>query len=536
MNACIAKWPIAVPALLAAWSAAAVAEKSAEKNPWLADSTYALPHSNSAQQDATLIAGPLGRTRRLSPQELDYVHLGPAHFGAFISGPYADGRRVIWSNGLNGVYKLDHDSFRVLAHLAPEDVTKSYDEAEADERIAWFDDSNEGLLALVKAARAGSMLRDLSGVYTMLDKDGRFYVGDKARSVRAYGDAMEGKPDSPIVLKGRYDIPAPVTGNLIGINMTYDGWIVVATEHGYLVAISRDLKQSRWVRLPHAEVAEAASGRPGYGWIRNSFAIDRNNAIYVASRDHLHKVVWTGERLSVDERDGAWSEPYPNTRGEGTGSTPVLMGFGEGEDHFVVFTDGNVLMNVTLMWRDAIPPEWKTLPGLPSRRIAASAPATMGKLNLQAIQSEQAVVVAGYGALVVNNQPRNVPWFLPQRAVPLLISFLGSSPRYQPYGAEKFQWNPQTRKLGLAWVAEQISSPSCVPMVSLGSRRLYLIGARENQWTLEALNWDTGAEDFHWIVGGQRYNSLFAGTLLDQAGRILYGTPWGRVRLRPEQP
>ena len=32
---------------------------------------------------------------------------------------------------------------------------------------------------------------------------------------------------------------------------------------------------------------------------------------------------------------------------------------------------------------------------------------------------------------------------------------------------------------------------------------------------------------------GQRYNPLFSGTLLDEAGRIHYGTPWGRVRLAP---
>ena len=40
-------------------------------------------------------------------------------------------------------------------------------------------------------------------------------------------------------------------------------------------------------------------------------------------------------------------------------------------------------------------------------------PADMGDPDLREIQSEQSVVVAGYGALVVNNVPRNVPWYLP---------------------------------------------------------------------------------------------------------------------------
>ena len=70
-------------------------------------------------------------------------------------------------------------------------------------------------------------------------------------------------------------------------------------------------------------------------------------------------------------------------------------------------------------------------------------------------------------------------------------------------------------------------------MVSAGSDRVYLIGAHDNQWVLEAIDWSSGASDFHYTIGGQRYNVLFSGTLLDEAGRIHYGTPWGRVRLAP---
>jgi hypothetical protein len=65
---------------------------------------------------------------------------------------------------------------------------------------------------------------------------------------------------------------------------------------------------------------------------------------------------------------------------------------------------------------------------------------------------------------------------------------------------------------------------------------VYLIGARDNQWTLEAMDWSTGESEFHYVIGGQRYNPMFSGTLLDEEGRIHYGTPWGRVRLNPELP
>jgi hypothetical protein len=328
-----------------------------------------------------------------------------------------------------------------------------------------------------------------------------------------------------------FQLPAQATGPMMGVNMTYDGWLIVATEHGYMAAIKRDFSDYKLIRLQHSQGAENKATRDtGYGWIRNAFAIDKDGGIYIASQDHMHKVVWTGDELTTDEAAGAWAVRYKNSWTHGTGATPSLMGFGD-EDPFVVITDGEPQMNMVLFWRNAIPADWQQLPDAPERRIAGQLPVTMDDPELTEIQSEQSVVVAGYGALVVNNKPRNIPWYLPERAASLLISYLGSNPQHQPYGVQKFVWNPQLRQLEYAWVNKQVSSPSCVPMVSVGSDTAYLIGARDNQWTLEAINWQTGESRFHHTIGGQRYNVLFAGTLIDEDGRIHYGTPWGRVRL-----
>jgi hypothetical protein len=143
--------------------------------------------------------------------------------------------------------------------------------------------------------------------------------------------------------------------------------------------------------------------------VRNGVAIDPEGGLYIASQRHMHKLVWTGEQLSTDPADGAWTASYLNGWGHGTGATPSLMGFGA-EDRFVVITDGEPLMNVVLFWRDAIPDGWQAPAGAPERRIAGMLPADMGDPEIEAIQSEQSVVVAGHGALVVNNVPRNVPW------------------------------------------------------------------------------------------------------------------------------
>ena len=500
----------------------------APKNFFLADGVNPIPHGDPSQQDATAIAGPLDESRRLLPEEIQYVFTGPASIGAYTSSRYPDGRRVLWLNNINGVMKVDEQTYEILAHL-PSDGAAIYTEGFAEDFIAAFNTDN-GPRAIPKAGKAAAILKDLSGIYAVLDRDNRFYVADKDGSITVYGDAVEGDASSEIVIKGQFQMLSEAAGPTVGMNMTYDGWIVLPTEQGYLVAVSRDLSEHRLVRLRHAEEEGTTPQGVGYGWIRNSLAVDHAGGIYVASRNHMHKVIWTGDGLSTDEKDGAWTARYPNSTGRGTGSTPSLMGFGP-EDRFVIITDGNTLMNVTLFWRDDIPKDWRQLEGAPSHRIAGLAPVTMGELNLSAIQTEQSAVVGGYGVFVVNNDPRNRPEKIPAG---LLIGHLGSNPMFQPFGVEKFQWDPKTRRFASAWVNTKVSSPNAVPWVSLGSNRIYFIGARDNEWTLEALDWDTGKSDFHYIIGDQRFNSLYSGVVINDDGSVMYGTSWGRAKIRPK--
>jgi hypothetical protein len=519
-------------ALVATNALAEVAERP-PRNPFLADSAYPLGHGDSGQQDALDVVGPSNPGPSFAASEIQYAPTGPAQFGAYTSGPYPDGRRVIWSNGLDRIVKVDFDSFEILATRWVQGA-KRWTESEADVSIARFDESNEGITSIYAAFRAASKLRDLSSVYTVLDRDNTYYIADKNGLITAFGDADPNDPASEIVEKATFQLPAPVTGLTVGMNMTFDGWLIIPTEHGYVVAVSRDFSQHRVARLLHSEGAEEKATRStGYGWVRNGVAIDIDGGLYIASQDHMHKMVWNGDQLSTEAVDGAWSARYLNGWTHGTGATPSLMGFGD-EDRFVVITDGEPLMNVVIFWRDAIPEDWEALADAPDRRIAGALPANMGDPELTEIQSEQSVVVAGYGALVVNNVPRNVPWYLPTRARTLLVSYLGSEPEYQPFGVQKFEWDPQTRRLEHAWVNTEVSSPSCVPVVSYPSDRVYLIGARDDQWTLEALEWSDGSSAFHTTIGGQRYNPLFSGTEIDEAGRIHYGPPWGRVRLAPQ--
>lgn len=499
------------------------------RNPFLADSSYPIGHATSAQQTAQAVAVARDRSRSLAASEIDYTHLGPFHLGAHISPPYPDGRRVLWSNGVDRVAKVDHDRFTVLAtHPLP--GREQLGEDRADAYVERFNGLGPGYWSLFQTIRhANAVYRDISGIYTLVDREGDYYVCG-AREITVYGDALPGDPDSGIVVRRRFAWPEKVTGVSVGMNMTFDGRVVVATEDGFLLALRRDFSSMEVARLRFSEQARPAQ-RAGQGWIRNGLAVDDAGGIYVASQEHQHKVVWTGERLSQEEADGAWVAAYRNGGGGGTGSTPSLMGFG-GEDRFVVITDGDEIMNLTLLWRDAIPEDWETLPGAPSRRIAGFRPVTMGDPGTVASQTEQSVVVGGYGALVVNNQPRNLPWGA-GRFVVLASGFLGHLPEYQPFGVQKFAWDPEARSLDEAWVNREVSSPNAVPILSLASNLVFTVGARDGAWTVEAIEWATGESAYHLIVGDQRYNSAYAAIEIDEAGRLIWGTVWGRARVTP---
>ena len=305
----------------------------------------------------------------------------------------------------------------------------------------------------------------------------------------------------------------------MGMNITFDGRLVMTTDHGWVICLARDFSEYDAIQLPgavtdaaeHCASRAAAYGHTGYGWVRTSSCTGDDGGIYVSSVDTIHKVVWTGERLSLDPADGAWSARYRNGGGDGSGTTPSLMGFGPDEDRFVVIGDGDEVVNITLLWRDEIPDDWEQLPNALSRRIAGIGPANMGDLNRAEIKTEQSITVSGYGAMTVNNEPASLPAGWPTTRARLFCFFLGHKPAYTPYGLHKYEWDPVARQLQEAWVNTEVSSPNSVPFVAQASDQVYTCGTRGGKWTIEALDWSTGESRFHYVVGGSRYNTLGGG-------------------------
>lgn len=288
--------------------------------------------------------------------------------------------------------------------------------------------------------------------------------------------------------------------------------------------------------------------------VSNNIACDERGGIYVVSSKYMHKVEWNGDKLSV-----AWEEPYdlepalggtaPVRLGEGSGSTPTLMG--TADRRYVVITDSAKLMNLVVI--DA-----KT------GKVVARHPVTFGDPAAKETSSEQSVLVHGWRMAVVNNQPteeaKMSTSFLqylgsPKPFLACLNARASALSRFSdtiaaalpvivgdaPKGVEQFEFDPDTRKIRTTWVNKDISIPNGIPTMSAKSHIMYGVGKRctlggeaaplRGMWTLEALDWWTGASKFHYNIGaGPMSNSVYAATQVGP-NEIITGTAGGIVRI-----
>jgi hypothetical protein len=310
---------------------------------------------------------------------------------------------------------------------------------------------------------------------------------------------------------------------MVGANLAYDGTLIVLTT-GSVHAVDREFRNK-----PQAILF----GKDEY--VSNSMSIDEKGDIFIASDTHMHRVVWTGSKLSMDEADGAWSSPYdfgrepPSVKfGRGTGSTPTLMGFGDDPDKLVVITDGADRMKIVAFWREQIPADFQQKPDTKSRRIAGQFQITCG-LSPQAefIQSEQSVVVNGYGAFVVNN-------IRPQGSKDRLVDVLAGGPVFDPpSGCERVEWDPKTRQWRAVWTRNDVVGTSMVPTMSSVSNIVFVNGyTKQDGWEVTGMDWNTG-ETVHRTIFGQDNlgNGAYALIQFLANGDMLFNSVGGAARI-----
>lgn len=378
-----------------------------------------------------------------------------------------------------------------------------------------------------------------SGLYTVADFENVIYV-NAGTDVCAIGLKDAGNPAAGIEVKrtlhtAQYFTPFDLPGygaavRLVGMSMTYDGHLVIGAFNAVAV-----------IDRAFSKPPVTYSIEPDQ-WITNSFAVDENNGIYVASGNLrplgdgiLRKLVWTGSTLSDAEADGAWASAYDGGNwppavkgGTGTGATPTLMGFGPDEDHLVVLTDGVDRMKIVAFWRDDIPADFVQKPGAKSRRIAGQFQVTAGlPLDTPWVQSEQSVVVNGWGAFVVNNM-------VPKGHKDKLIDVLINGPIVPPpHGMERFAWDAPRREWRTVWARGDVASTSMVPMASAPSNLVFVNGySAEVGWQIVGLDWETGEIVHRTIFGQSNYgNGAYALIQFLENGDLLFNSVGGPFRV-----
>ena len=493
-------------------------------NSYLAAKTYAITHFDPAQTDAMPYAAPRG-TFKVDLKQAPHVTQGPVNI-ATLASPSS---RYMWAVSSQGATYVDVSGkrFEALAHIDAPGI-KVITPEQHERALGTPFTSLDQVKHAVTEEYGLDWTRIANGVYSAVDRDNVLYYNTYAGDVLAIGLHDERRPEAGLKVLRKLDMRTHLTKSerIAGLSMTRDGHLIVLGNNSISV-VDRTFKgKHQQIRLPADET------------ITNSVAVDDHDGIYVASDKRMYKFVWSPHGLSNSERHGAWSAPYdtghqpPNVKiGAGTGSTPTLMGFGDDPDKLVVITDGADRMKLVAFWRDEIPADAQTMPGQ-SARVAGKIQVTCGLEPMpEFIQSEQSVVVNGYGAFVVNNIGE-------QGSSDRLIDVLALGPvETPPRGVERFTWDAEQNVFRRAWARADVSSTSMVPSMSQPSNIVFTNGYdADSGWLLTGMDWNTG-ETVHRTGFGKdnRGNGAYALIQFMPDGDLLFNGVIGQTRVDLEK-
>ena len=498
------------------------AEGVGKPNPYFSAPLYSITHFDSGQSDTYPYQVKKGEYS-VDLKKMQHVSGGPINIMTLAStspdymwGVSTQGVTYINISGTNfkEITRLDVPGVPVITQKQHEEVLgkkyKSVDEVDSAVKNIYGIENG--------------MTRIVNGVYSVVDSDNTLFAEFNAYQICAFVLVDKNNPSKGIKIDRILDTRKFFQSNehIEGLSMTYDGKLVIAGTHSITV-VDRDFKKYETVEFGYDE------------FISNSIAVDENNGIYVASDKYMRKLVWTGTKLSQDEKDGAWKSEYeigeqpPTVKfGKGTGATPTLMGFGSDEDELVVITDGADRMNIVAFWRNKIPAGFKQKPGTKSRRIADQAPVTAGRpKNAKWIQSEQSVVIKNYGAFVVNNIVDKAP---EDRMVGVIALGPVIAP---PLGVEKFEWDTKTHSWKSAWTRGDVSSISMVPTMSSVSDIVFVNGYYDKTgWEVTGMDWNTGKTVYKSKFGFNNFgNGAYAVIQFLPNGDLLFNSIGGPFRV-----
>jgi hypothetical protein len=514
----------------------AKAQNPPERNPFLSSDIYGVTHVNPAKQNSIPYDIPL-RVQNVDLDALTPIWGGPVNNATYASATPG----FFWSVATDRVALIDAREGRWIgvADIALPGATRR--SREALQSIVDFEyrtiPAAEAHLKGILGDAPGNVLP--AGIYALVSNQDYVYA-NAGTIVSAIGLIDRTDPAKGLEVKAQFDTsaiipPTSVFGEdprvgLVGMNMTYDGHVIIGALNGVAV-IDSALKSGQFVGF--GDENQVAT---------NSLAVDAAGGVYVATGSKeprrpgvMRKLVWTGERLSDDPADGAWTAEYDGgdwppaiKAGTGTGSTPTLMGFGENQDRLVLITDGSNRMKLVAFWRDDIPVDARAVDGARSARIADQKPVRAGISEERTwLQSEQTIIVSDTGAFVVNNL---VEEGHPDRIIDVMtVGPVHAAPR----GVEKIIWNQDENRFYSAWARGDVVSVSMVPLASSGAGAVFVNGySAEDGWEVTGLDWETGKTVSRTIFGqNNKGNGAYAILQFLEDGDMLFNSVIGPYRI-----
>lgn len=552
----VAHWKQLAIAVSLAAAALHPAGAQIPRNPFLADSPNNQSHWNDAATDSTAAAVPKGHYCMIpGGAAIAYADtLGIPAYDAEVGG-----RRVVWFYAGTALRKLHLteagfvEIARQPVRIALPDYRPQPDAARAalaGELTGLLERGDEaaiGALVARQPNRLQSAIEDqvAQGVlYSLFTRDHGF-IGANARGLLRIDNLDPADPFSGLAPPQQVRLPDSLfddartraatifpADSVFGLGMTFNGFLVVSTLGGTIATLDRDsFAVIDTYRAPGGEV------------FTNGFATSPEldgGAVYIASNRKLYRfAVDAAGRIGTGPDSGAWEAPYDSGErlptgkiADGTGATPTLMGFGEGEDQLVILTDGARRMRLVAFWRGGLPRGWRQRPGTLSPRIADQMTVDFGP-EYPVVQSEQSVVADDGHAFVINSILSGGPKPMPVSGG-FVRGLLAGTVRPLPRGIAMYRWDTRADRWRAVWRRKDVGTVATVPLLSRGSQMVVLNGtleARPGRLFQLGFDRDDGGLVMSIDTGSDpRFNGAFTGLKTDEGGALMYTTLFGLVR------
>ncbi len=461
------------------------------QNTWLAESPYPIYHRNSYGQASTCLMG-------IQPGDSVAIQMrrditGGTSPWIYLSEIYSTGESVILYSNSTHVFKLIDDGTDLIA---------------------------------IDSFRLDFNTLSSNGYNHLLTKNKTWFsyeptydpANDEYSQLFKFSDADTTNPYSPIVVLDTFDFGDYGINRVNMYNINYDGQIVWYSEKdpdlniAYAGVIDQDFN------LLDTLVFDAL---PDERINHNSISVDEHNAFYIVTSHRLIQFAWDGTALTIGwqaEYDFVNDGPVGNFA-YGSGTTPTLLGWGEGNDQLVVVADGHANNNLIAFWRE-LPMGWTGISGMPLHFADSIAiPNAQSFSNL--FQS-------------IENSPTAYGYDI---AIAQFNGFLGYDCDNLK-GVQKFSWDTLNNQFDLEWVNDAVNMNG-VLCYSSGSNLVYGTGKEDDcNYYYYGLDWNTGEVDLKLLLGMEEdfpddpFYDQGVNHIIDEQGNIYFSGSRSLVKLK----